>query len=275
MINETKVEAHYANNHLLSIIKTGLEKAGLDQQKLTAMDLSPVDEFHIGGTEATDFVIEALGISEPSKVIDIGCGIGGPARYVAEQVGCHVTGIDLTADYIAAGNTLCEWVGLEDRVHLEHASALELPYEAARFDAAYVMHVGMNIADKTTMMAEAFRVLRPGGCLVIYDVMTQTGDTVIYPMPWSDIPENSAIDTPLNYATALTDAGFTIENTVPYSDFAVAFFEGMMARMSDGPGPLGLHLLMGANTPEKIGNVYRQTKEGVIGPVLITCRKPR
>ncbi|MAW51976.1 MAG: SAM-dependent methyltransferase [Geminicoccus sp.] len=274
MINETNVEAHYANNHLLSVIKSGLENAGLDQENLTAMDLSPVDEFHIGGTQATDFVIKALGISEQSKVIDIGCGIGGPARYVAEQVGCHVTGIDLTADYIAAGNTLCEWVGLGDRVHLEQASALELPYEAARFDAAYVMHVGMNIADKTTMMAEAFRVLRPGGCLVIYDVMTHTDDTVTYPMPWSDVPENSAIDSPTRYNAALTAAGFTIENTESYSDFAVAFFEGMMARMSDGPGPLGLHLLMGANTPEKIGNVYRQTKEGVVGPVLITCRKP-
>ena len=275
MINETKVEAHYAHDHLLTVIKSGLEKAGLDLATLTAMDLSPVDEFHIGGTQATDFVIQALDISAQSDVLDIGCGIGGPARYVAEQVGCRVRGIDLTTDYIAAGNELCAWVGLSDQVTLEHASALKLPYDAERFDAAYVMHVGMNIADKHTMMAEAFRVLRPGGCLVVYDVMTTTADAVVtYPMPWSEVPENSAIDTPQSYENALMAAGFTIEKSEAYSDFAVTFFEGMMARMSDGPGPLGLHLLMGANTPEKIGNVYRQTKEGTVGPVLLTCRKP-
>lgn len=274
MIDENRVEAHYANDHLISIIKSGLETAGISMDSLTANDLSPVDEFHIGGTQATDFVINAMGISESSRVLDIGCGIGGPARYVAEQVGCHVTGVDLTADYIAAGDTLSDWVGLGDKVNLKHASALALPFDEGQFDAAYVMHVGMNIADKATMMAEAFRVLRPGGCLVIYDVMTHTNDTVTYPLPWSDVPENSAVDSPLSYETALRAAGFQIEKSEPYRDFAITFFEGMMARMRNGPGPLGLHLLMGANTPDKIGNVYRQTKQGILGPVLMICRKP-
>ena len=226
-------------------------------------------------TNKLNMLCEKVMLKPGMTFLDIGCGIGGPARYVAEQVGCRVRGIDLTTDYIAAGNELCAWVGLSDQVTLEHASALKLPYDAERFDAAYVMHVGMNIADKHTMMAEAFRVLRPGGCLVVYDVMTTTADAVVtYPMPWSEVPENSAIDTPQSYENALMAAGFTIEKSEAYSDFAVTFFEGMMARMSDGPGPLGLHLLMGANTPEKIGNVYRQTKEGTVGPFLLTCRKP-
>ena len=299
-IDEARVEAHYTRENLLSTIRDGLTAAGFDPDSPDASALSAVDEFHIGGSEASRFVGEALGAAAGLRVLDIGCGIGGPARFMASNFGCRVTGIDLTADYVAVGNQLSAMVGLGDAVNLQQASALDLPFsdgstgDGAGFDAAYVMHVGMNIADKPRMMAEAARVLRPGGKLVVYDVMTQREGPVTYPLPWSDVPENSAVDRLSAYEAALHAAGLVIEASETKRDFAVGFFEAMVARMNEaqaaqsagkgregagggaagGPGPLGLHLLMGANTREKVGNVFGQIKDGLLAPVLITCHKP-
>ena len=294
-IDEARVEAHYTRENLLSTIRDGLTAAGFDPDRPDASALSAVDEFHIGGSEASRFVGEALGAASGLRVLDIGCGIGGPARYMASTFGCRVTGIDLTADYVAVGNQLSAMVGLAEAVTLQQASALDLPFsdgsagDGAGFDAAYVMHVGMNIADKPQMMAEAARVLRPGGKLVVYDVMTQREGPVTYPLPWSDVPENSAVDSLSAYEAALNAAGLVIEASETKRDFAVGFFEAMVARMNEaqaaggggagggaagGPGPLGLHLLMGANTREKVVNVFGQIKDGLLAPVLITCRKP-
>ena len=304
-IDEARVEAHYTRENLLSTIRDGLTAAGFDPDSPDASALSAVDEFHIGGSEASRFVGEALGAASGLQVLDIGCGIGGPARFMASNFGCRVTGIDLTADYVAVGNQLSAMVGLGDAVNLQQASALDLPFGdggtggEAGFDAAYVMHVGMNIANKPRMMAEAARVLRPGGKLVVYDVMTQREGPVTYPLPWSDVPENSAVTRLSAYEAALHAAGLVIEASETKRDFAVGFFEAMVARMNEaqaaqsagkgregaggegagggaagGPGPLGLHLLMGANTREKVGNVFGQIKDGLLAPVLITCRKP-
>ena len=299
-IDEARVEAHYTRQNLLSTIRDGLTAAGFDPDSPDASALSAVDEFHIGGSEASRFVGEALGAASGLRVLDIGCGIGGPARFMASTFGCRVTGIDLTADYVAVGNQLSAMVGLAEAVTLQQASALDLPFsdgstgDGAGFDAAYVMHVGMNIADKPRMMAEAARVLRPGGKLVVYDVMTQREGPVTYPLPWSDVPENSAVDRLSAYEAALHAAGLVIEASETKRDFAVGFFEAMVARMNEaqaaqsagkgrqgagggaagGPGPLGLHLLMGANTREKVGNVFGQIKDGLLAPVLITCHKP-
>ena len=294
-IDEARVEAHYTRENLLSTIRDGLTAAGFDPDSPDASALSAVDEFHIGGSEASRFVGEALDAASGLRVLDIGCGIGGPARFMASTFGCHVTGIDLTADYVAVGNQLSAMVGLAEAVTLHQASALDLPFsdgstgDGAGFDAAYVMHVGMNIADKPKMMAEAARVLRPGGKLVVYDVMTQREGPVTYPLPWSDVPENSAVDSLSAYEAALHTAGLVIEASEAKRDFAVGFFEAMVARMNEaqaagggsaggaaagGPGPLGLHLLMGANTREKVGNVFGQIKDGLLAPVLITCHKP-
>jgi len=304
-IDEARVEAHYTRENLLSTIRDGLTAAGFDPDSPDASALSAVDEFHIGGSEASRFVGEALGAASGLQVLDIGCGIGGPARFMASTFGCRVTGIDLTADYVAVGNQLSAMVGLGDAVNLQQSSALDLPFGdggtggEAGFDAAYVMHVGMNIADKPRMIAEAARVLRPGGKLVVYDVMTQREGPVTYPLPWSDVPENSAVDRLSAYEAALNAAGLVIEASETKRDFAVGFFEAMVARMNEaqaaqsagkgregaggegagggaagGPGPLGLHLLMGANTREKVGNVFGQIKDGLLAPVLITCHKP-
>ena len=136
---EQTVSAHYSNKGLLEKIYQGLEQLGFDKNQLTQSDLSSVDEFHIGGSEGTLLLAEKLSLTTSSKVLDIGCGIGGPARLLSSVIGCNVSGIDLTADYINAGNELTNQVGLSNSVNLVNASALDVPFPDGSFDVSYMI----------------------------------------------------------------------------------------------------------------------------------------
>ena len=181
IINEAEVADYYEKRDLHSRIITSLQLAGIEQP--TPQDLSAVDEFHINGIDATRFVSAALSLTPSGKILDIGCGIGGPARFIATDKGCHVIGIDLTESFVETGNHLSRLVGLEDQVMLNTGNALALPFGENEFDAAYMIHVGMNIADKDKLITEAARVIKPGGRFVIYDVMQMQDATLLYPLP--------------------------------------------------------------------------------------------
>ena len=171
-----------------------MQLAGIE--KPTPQDLSEVDEFHIGGIDATRFVSAALAPWASRKILDIGCGIGGPARFIAVDTGCHVTGIDLTESFVETGNHLSRLVGLEEHVMLNTGIALALPFADSEFDAAYMIHVGMNIADKDQLISEAARVIKPGGRFVIYDVMQMQDATLPYPLPWAETEKTNAVSSP-------------------------------------------------------------------------------
>lgn len=156
------VADHYARGDLIGAIREGLARIGKSESTVTAEDLAPVDEFHIGGRAATEELARQLALAAEDRVLDIGCGLSGPARQIAVNYGCHVTGIDLTRDYVDAGNVLSGWLHLEERVSLHQGNALALPFADASFAAAYMLHVGMNVGDKPALFAEAARVLRPG-----------------------------------------------------------------------------------------------------------------
>ena len=160
---EERVAQHYAHGDLEQAILDALVASGKDVEHLAPDDLSPVDEFHTGGRQATVDLAEQAGFAPGMHLLDIGCGIGGPSRYFATERGCRVTGIDLTEDYVRTAEALARRVGLDGRVSYRQASALALPFEASTFDGAYMMHVGMNIEDKPKLFAEVRRVLKPGG----------------------------------------------------------------------------------------------------------------
>jgi len=273
--NRNAVAQHYSCHDLLAAIEAGLAQIGKSTARVTIDDLAPVDEFHIGGRQASDDFLGQLSLAAGSSVLDVGCGLGGPARYTAQRFGAEVTGIDLTADYIDTGTVLCGWVGLADRVTLRHGSALDLPFEAGTFDAGYMIHVGMNIADKGRLFAEVARVLKPGGRFGVYDVMQVGPEALKFPVPWAEGPETSATAGPEAYRTALETAGFTVTAERNRGAFALEFFAEMTAKLAaaGGPPPLGLHLLMGESRAQKVANMVENISAGRIAPVEMIAQK--
>ena len=178
MINEQNVIAHYNKNNLYKKIEDGLLELGVSLDAVCREDLNLVDDFHIGGSAATHFILENLSCDQNHSILDIGCGIGGPARYMAEKSGGNVCGVDLTGAYIEVGTQLNDLVRLGEKVSLRQGSALSLPYEVSSFDGAYMIHVGMNIERKEDLMREASRVLKAGKKFVLFDVMKISNEDI-------------------------------------------------------------------------------------------------
>lgn len=275
MIFEETVSNHYTHGGLLYEIQDAIARLGKTTDSITIEDIAPVDEFHIGGREATDHLLGQLDFCEASHVLDVGCGLGGASRYISNKRGASVTGVDLTQEYVEVGRMLCRWVGLEDKVSLLQASALDMPFEAGCFDGAIMLHVGMNIADKAQLFSEVFRVLRPGACFAVYDIMQLTPGKLSYPVPWASEESTSKLASPAEYRNALEQAGFRVADENSRQAFALEFFRNMAARAKDAEGtpPLGLHNLMQESTPVKISNMVRNIQAGLIAPVEIIARK--
>lgn len=269
------VAKHYTHGGLIEAIAAAIGALGKTTDAVTIDDLAPVDEFHIGGRTASEDFLVQLSLSPDSHVIDVGCGLGGAARFAASRFGCSVTGIDLTQEFIETGRVPAQWVGLDDQIALHQGSALSTPFGDAEFDAAYMLHVGMNIADKADLFAELNRVLKPGALLGIYDVMRTGEGALSYPVPWADSDETSAVAAPERYKALLQAAGFTVTQERNRRDFALEFFDQLSARTkaAGGPPPLGLHILMGRNTPDKVQNMIANISAGYIAPVELIARK--
>jgi ubiquinone/menaquinone biosynthesis C-methylase UbiE len=274
-VTRSSVSDHYAHSNLIAAIQNGLMLMGKTTSTVTVDDLAPVDEFHIGGRRATEELIGQLQPSFDDHLLDIGSGLGGAARFTADRYGCQVTGIDLTRDYVEAGNLLCEWVGLSDRVSLHHANALSIPFPNGTFSASYMLHVGMNIEDKSSLFSEAARVMRSGARFGVYDVM-RTGDGELsYPLPWATTHEANAAARPDQYRSALQSAGFEILSERNRSGFALAYFNQLRSMMSaaDRLPPLGLHTLMGERRKDQVRNMIENISGGRIAPFEMIARK--
>ncbi len=266
---------HYTHGSLVDAIRDGVHKLGKTIDSIHIDDLGPVDEFHIGGRLATERFLDQLDISAGHHVLDVGCGLGGSSRFAAQRYGCRVTGVDLTQEYVKTGNELCAWVGLSDQVSLEVEDATTLSHPDETFDRAYMMHVGMNIADKESLAAELHRVVLPGGRVGIYDIMTMNDGHLAFPVPWATEPESSSVATPTAYKAALKAAGFKIIVERNRRDFALEFFAQLQAKAAsaDRPPPLGLHILMGSTAPVKVKNMIENISRNLIAPVEIVAEK--
>lgn len=273
MGTEQTVAQHYTHGALERAVLDALRATGKDPDRLEPGDLAPVDEFHIGGRQATvDFAGE-LGVARDMHLLDIGSGLGGASRYFAHVLGCTVTGIDLTEEYVRVAQALSVRTGLAGRVSYRHGSALALPFPAGTFDGAYMLHVGMNIADKAALFAQVRQVLKPQGVFGVYDVMREGEGALAYPVPWAGSSETSFVESSPTYARLLAAAGFEVLAQRSRREFAITFFRELRARIAQsGAPPLGLHLLMGATTPQKIANMVSAIEAGLISPTEIICR---
>lgn len=267
------VAEHYARVDLVAAIRDGLARMGKTESTVTAEDLARVDEFHIGGRAATAELARQLTLSAGDWVLDVGCGLGGPARHVASHYGCRVTGIDLTRDYVEAGNVLSGWLHLDERVSLQQGNAGALPFAEGSFTAAYMLHVGMNITDKSTVFSEVARVLRAGARFGVYDVM-RTGDgELTYPLPWASTADANAIAAPEQYRNLLSTAGFLTVSERERREVALEYFARQRTQVATEPAALGVHTLMGARRPEMVRNMTQAISAGWIAPVEIIARK--
>jgi SAM-dependent methyltransferase len=273
---EDEVARHYTRGSLLERIRTGLAEMGCDPDHPALDDLKPVDEFHIGGVEATRDLLGQLELTEESRILDIGCGICGPARTIAAATGAHVTGIDLTEEFVATANDLNRATGLDSRVSCTVGSALDIPFGEDSFDAATLIHVGMNIPDKARLFAESARVLKPGGTFAVYEVMRVGPGELAYPVPWSDVREGDYSAPPETYREAARTVGFTLAAERERRQMALDFFSAQRAKIaaSGGPPPLGMHLVMRGDARQKMVNMLANVEAGRIAPVEMIFRLP-
>ncbi len=264
------VNTHYGVGSIIGSIQEALKAMDKKLDKLTHLDLALVDGFHIRGRESTIELADRAGITPHQRVLDVGCGLGGSVRYLAAERGCHVTGIDLTEEYVETASTLTKWVGMEDQVRFHHGSALDLPFDDNTFDLAWTEHVQMNIADKTAFYREISRVLKPGGRLMFHDIFLGEGGEPHFPVPWAGDSSISFLWPLDRVRTALKQAGFQIldweDKTRPSEEFLIKMKEA-------GPQPLGIHLLMGGTAPVKIQNVIRNLQENRICVVQAVAEK--
>ncbi len=275
MVNiNTLVDKHYGFGGIMEKIEAGLNLASKDVNSLTVDDLAPIDEFHTRGRESTLEVAELGNLKASDLVLDVGCGLGGTARYLAKQYKCKVVGIDLTEEYISVGKKLTELVGLSNRVELRHGSALEIPYGDERFDIVWTEHVQMNIADKNRFYSEMARVLKPGGRLLFHDIFRGIGDPPFYPAPWAEDESISALATETEARSIIEQVGLEIEQWIVKVQESIEFFKRVSAQIeADGPPPIGIHLLMGDNAKDKLQNYVRNLRENRVSVALGIAHK--
>lgn len=273
MSTEATVAAHYGRAQLEQRILAAVVREGKDPEKLAAADLAVVDEFHVGGLEATQELATHMDLRSGLRLLDVGSGIGGPARYFAGEHGCRVTGIDLTQEFVNVAVSLTKRVKLEGLVEFRQASALQMPFEPATFDRATMIHVGMNIADKLAIFREVRRVLKPQGLFAIFDFVRMADGPIRYPVPWAASEETSFVAKGKDYRDALEKAAFRIIQERRRGPFAIEFTERVMARMAQGgPPALGIHLLLGDQAPIMARNILAMLKEGLLEPVEFYAR---
>lgn len=149
-----------------------LERDGVNLGALSEDDLQAYDQDHYGGLAANDKLAELADITASSYVLDVCCGMGGPARYLAHKYGCHVTGMDLTQSRIDGATKLTAMASLDNRVGFRCANALDMPFDNASFDVVVSQEAFCHIPDKDRLIAQCARVLRPGGRMAFTDILT-------------------------------------------------------------------------------------------------------
>ncbi len=271
-----EIRTHYASPGLYERIVQGLKVIGKSSASLDLDDLAPLDEFHLRGPAATQELIEILDVGEDSHVLDVGSGLGGPARRLAKATGCRVTGIDLSEDYCAVGNKLTGWLNLSERVHLESGDATNLErFAPSSFDAAWSIHVGMNIEDKGSLYANVAQVLKPEAPFVLFDILSASTEEPQYPAPWAATPEQSFLASADEMSAHLERAGFSVIEIRDHTSQALTFIDESIAQMKNGggPPPLGLHLVLGPTFKEIIAGVRQNLAEGRLAPTVLHTRK--
>ena len=256
------IHSYYSPNDLYNKIIDGLAKIGKDLSKVTVDDLQPVDEFHIRGDTATRELIELAEFTPDMHILDVGCGIGGSTRRLAQETGCRVMGIDLSDEYIDTAKRLTQLLNMQERVRFHACSALELPFDDNFFDGVWSLQMNMNVEDKLAWLKETYRVLKPGGRAVLYEVCGNTNTPLYFPVPWAQDSSMSFLLPADLFRDAITAAGFDIEVWHDKTDLAQKAFANAQEPVGKPNLPtLGVYLLVGNDIQTKAYNLHRNLDE--------------
>lgn len=259
---------HYSRGGLMESILNGLSESGHNPDDLDAEALAPLEEFHTFGQQATVALAEATGITADDRVLDVGCGIGGPARLLARRYGCPVVGVDLTQEFCDVAADLNRRVGLDDRVEIRRADALDLPCGDGEFSVVWTQHVSMNIEDKQRFYGELRRVVPTGGRLAFFDILAGPTQPLHFPVPWAGDENVSFLASALETQVMVAAAGFRTRSWEDLTAEATVFYAAMrQLAPSTGP-PLGLHLVI-PDAAAKGANLRRNAEEGRV--IVVRC----
>ncbi len=274
MADDPRVSGHYSSGKLIERLRAALAAEGIDPDRATVEQLAPFDHFHGRGLEATQQAADLVSPTPADHILDVGSGIGVPARYFATRFGCRVTGIDLTAEFCDAARALTRAVGLDGRIAFEQGNALAMPFAGASFDGAYSMNVSMNIADKAALYREVRRLLKPGAWFVLVEIAQGPSGAPTYPTPWARSAETSFLATPGETHDALAAAGFTVVKSRDTVADATAFTARARALIARGEKPPfhAVYLIHGDRARDMAANGARDLAAGKIIPLEILCR---
>ena len=267
---------HYGNGNLVQRLEAALRHAGLGEGLIAWEALAPLDQFHVGGRAATAALAARLGITPADRVLDVGCGLGGPARQLAAEHGCSVVGIDLSPAFIEVATMLTARTGLTDLMRFVPGDATQLPFEPGSFDLCWTQHVAMNIAERHRFYAGIHAALRPGGRLAVYDVVAGTG-ALDFPVPWARDPADSALRSMDETRAALEASGFAIREWADVTAAGMAWAEQQAAAGQARPDylkPLSLPLVMGTDFPAMVANLGRALRDGRVRLLQAVAERP-
>jgi ubiquinone/menaquinone biosynthesis C-methylase UbiE len=275
MTTDREIAAHYTRGNLLVRLNAALLEDGVDPAEPTVETLAPYDQFHGRGLEATLEMAALMPAGPGIHVLDIGSGIGGPARYFADRFGCKVTGIDLTSEFCDVAAHLTRLLGMEDQVEFKLGDALAMPFADESFDGAYSMNVSMNIADKSAFYKEIRRVLKPGGWLVLSEIAKGEGAEPDYPTPWAASAQTSFLSAPEETRRGLAEAGFEVLRLQSTLEQARAFGarSRAMAERGEKPPFRAIMLIHGELAKQMMANMSRSLSEARINPIEVLSRK--
>lgn len=269
------IHSYYSPNDLYNSIIIGLNAIGKDLSKATLDDLQPVDEFHIRGDTATKELIKLSSFKPYMHILDVGCGVGGSTRRLSHEIGCFVTGIDLSNEYIDAAERLTQLLDMQERVKFHTASALDLPFDDNTYDGAWSIQMNMNVEDKLGWLKEVYRVLKPGSRIVLYEVCGNKNTPVYFPVPWAQDSSMSFLVPPAMFRDVIVSAGFDIEAWNDKTDLAKKAFAHMVEPVGEPDLPeLGVHLLVGNDILTKAYNLHRNLDDERVSLIETTAIKP-
>lgn len=271
----SNIADHYSSGTLLARLNAALADDGADPARPTIEALAPYDQFHGRGIEATEETAAMIDVAAGHHLLDVGSGIGGPARYFAHRFGCRVTGIDLTAEFCDAARHLTRLLGLESKVDFELGDALAMPFAEASFDGAYSMNVSMNIADKPALYREIRRVLKPGGWLMLSELAMGPGAPLDYPTPWAATAASSFLASPEETRAGLEAAGFEVVKFRDASEDVKAYGARSKAMVERGEKMphRAVQLIHGDSALTAMRNSSRGVGEGRIVPIEVLARR--